>query len=63
MSAPTELTLDAEGKRALAAAARAFARAKRKGYVWVNDEGFYESHESQLAWLPPEPPNPDQLTF
>jgi hypothetical protein len=59
MSAPTEI--DVEGKRALAAAARAFARAKRKGYVWVNENGFYESHENQIAWLPPEPIHPDQL--
>jgi hypothetical protein len=61
MSALTDL--DPEGKRALAAAARAFARAQRKGYVWVNEDGFYESHEGQLAWVPSDPIHPDQLRF
>lgn len=63
MSARTELELDAEGKRALAAAARAFRRAQTKGYVWVNADGFFESHEGQISWVPPTPPNPDQLRF
>jgi len=63
MSARTELELDAVGKRALAAAARAFRRAQAKGYVWVNDDGFFESHEGQLEWLPPAPIHPDQLRF
>lgn len=54
--------VDREGKLALAAAARAFERAKRAGHVWISDEsGMYETIEGQLAWEPPPPIHPDQL--
>jgi hypothetical protein len=46
----------------LAPAARAWQRAKTKGYVWINDQTqMFETHESTLAWCPPEPIHPDQL--
>jgi hypothetical protein len=47
----------------LAPAARAFERAKRKGYAWVGESGAYETHEAQLAFTPAPPPNPNQLTL
>jgi hypothetical protein len=54
--------VDGEGKRALAAAARAFERAKKKGYVWISDEtGMFETIEGQIAFVPPPPANPNQL--
>lgn len=58
-----ELT-DAEGKKALAAAARAFARAQKDGLVWVNPQtGLFECEAEQL--IPPTPAwvNPNQLNF
>lgn len=55
--------MDPKGKKALAEAAKAFERAKRKGYVWVREDGAWESHESRLMFIPPAPPNPDQLRF
>lgn len=55
--------IDGEGLRALAAAARAFERAKKQGHVWLTLEGFYESHEGTLNYEPAEPKNPLQLTL
>jgi hypothetical protein len=49
------------GLSALGAAARAFAAAQGKGYVWIGDQGVFETCEE---WdLPPAPKvtNPDQL--
>jgi hypothetical protein len=46
---------------ALGAAARAFTAAQNKGYVWLGDEGLFETCEE---WdLPPAPKvlHPDQL--
>ena len=51
------------GMAALAAAARAFALAQRKGYVWLSEDGMFLTCEE---WgLPPAPKhdNPAQLTF
>jgi hypothetical protein len=47
----------------LAPAARAFERAKRKGYAWVGETGFFETHEAQGTFMPEPPPNPNQLTL
>jgi hypothetical protein len=55
--------LDKEGAAALAAAARAFARAQKKGYVWIGDQGTFETYENTLAFVPPPPIHPDQLRF
>lgn len=55
--------IDGQGLRALAAAARAFERAKAKGFVWMNDDGYFESHEGQLGFIEPRPKNPAQLRF
>jgi hypothetical protein len=49
------------GMSALGAAARAFTAAQNKGYVWLGDEGLFETCEE---WdLPPAPKvlHPDQL--
>lgn len=49
------------GLSALGAAARAFALAQSKGYVWIGEQGAFDTCEE---WdLPPAPkvPNPDQL--
>jgi hypothetical protein len=56
-----DLTIDRTGMSALGAAARAFAAAQRKGYVWVGEQGTFATCEE---WdLPPAPKvaNPDQL--
>jgi hypothetical protein len=53
--------LDREGVAALAAAARAFRKAKNKGYVWIGEQGMFETHEMTGAFVPAPPPNPDQL--
>jgi hypothetical protein len=45
----------------LAPAARAFERAKRKGYVWIGEQGTFETFEMFDDWEPSPPPNPDQL--
>jgi hypothetical protein len=47
--------------KGLAPAARAFEAAKRKGYVWIGEQGFFETHESEIGFWPEPPPNPDQL--
>lgn len=57
-----ELKLDREGLKALGAAARAFKLAQSKGYVWVSDQGTFDTCEGWLC--PPAPkrsPNPDQM--
>jgi hypothetical protein len=47
---------------ALAPAARAFTRAREKGYVWIDPQTqMFETHESTGAWCPPPPIHPDQL--
>lgn len=53
--------VDREGAAALAAAARAFRKAQNKGYVWIGEQGSFETHESTGAWTPPPPIHPDQL--
>jgi hypothetical protein len=53
-----------KGKAALAAAARAFTRAQTKGYVWISDEGTFETWEQTGLWAPAPPApsiNPGQL--
>lgn len=56
--------LDKEGVAALAAAARAFERAKKKGYVWIDDQTqMFLTYEADDLFMPPAPPNPDQLRF
>jgi hypothetical protein len=52
---------DPKGVEALRAAARAFTRAQVKGYVWISDQGTFETCEGWLS--PPEPKvaNPEQL--
>jgi hypothetical protein len=56
-----DLTIDRAGLSALGAAARAFAAGQRKGYVWIGEQGTFETCEEWLA--PPEPKvlNPEQL--
>jgi hypothetical protein len=49
------------GKAALAAAARAFDRAKRDGNVWLGDDGLFQTFEMFDDWTPAAPKNPDQL--
>lgn len=56
-----DLTIDRAGMKALTLAARAFARAQAKGYVWIGEDGLFDTCE---MWdLPPAPKvaNPDQL--
>lgn len=56
-----DLTVDRVGMKALGAAARAFTLAQTKGYVWIGEQGLFDTCEE---WdLPPAPktPNPDQL--
>lgn len=53
--------LDREGAAALAAAARAFRKAQNKGYVWIGEQGAFETHESTGAWTPPPLIHPNQL--
>ena len=53
--------IEKEGKAALAAAARAFTKAQKLGYVWISDDGTFETHEGQLGFVPPDPIHPDQL--
>lgn len=49
----------AAAMEALAAAARAFERAKGKGYVWLDGEtGLLFAIDADV---PPAPTNPDQL--
>jgi hypothetical protein len=50
-----------EAIAALAPAARAFERAKVKGYVWIGEQGSLLTHESEIAFTPPPPIHPDQL--
>lgn len=40
-----QLKLDREAAAALRASAAAFERAKRKGYVWIGEDGRYQTHE------------------
>jgi hypothetical protein len=47
---------------ALAPAARAFERAKKKGHVWVGKQGTLLTYEHTGMWRPSEPP-PHQLTL
>lgn len=50
------------GKAALAAAARAFARAQAKGYVWIGEQGAFETSESEIGGPPPsKSTHPGQL--
>jgi hypothetical protein len=56
-----DLTIDRAGMAALGGAARAFALAQRKGYVWIGEQGTFDTCEE---WdMPPAPKvaNPDQL--
>lgn len=53
-----DLTIDRAGMTALGAAARAFAAAQRKGYVWISDQGTFATCEE---WIEPKVANPDQL--
>ena len=55
------MTLDRKGTAALAAAARAFERAKGKGYVWLADDGSYATWEQTGIFQMPEPIHQDQL--
>lgn len=48
---------------ALAASARAFDKAKTKGYVWISDDGTYQTYEMFDGFRPSPGPNPDQLTI
>jgi hypothetical protein len=52
---------EAQGRAALAAAARAFDRAKRAGNVWLADDGSFHTYEQTGMWMPAPPKNPDQL--
>jgi len=55
-------TLVRETIAALAPAARAFDRAQRKGYAWIDpDQGCFFTHESDDLFRPAPPPNPEQL--
>jgi hypothetical protein len=46
----------------LAPAARAFERAKKKGYVWIDPQTqMFETYELTGAWRPSEPDHPGQL--
>lgn len=59
--------LDSEQRRAglsaLGASARAFALAQRKGYVWIGDQGVFETCEEWDVPPAPKVPNPEQLTL
>jgi hypothetical protein len=56
--------VDPKGKEALAAAARAFARAQKQGLVWVNAQtGLFECEQEQLCPPTPKWVNTDQLNF
>lgn len=46
---------------ALAASANAFDRAKVKGYVWIGEQGTFQTHEMYGGFVPPPPIHPDQL--
>lgn len=50
-----------KGKAALAAAARAFAKAQQQGNVWISDQGTFETFEMFENWAPAPSKNPDQL--
>jgi hypothetical protein len=50
-----------KGKAALAAAARAFARAQKHGHVWISDDGRFHTWEHTGMWTPAPPTNPAQL--
>jgi hypothetical protein len=58
-----DLNVDRAGMKALTSAARAFARAQSKGYVWIGEQGTFETCEGWMS--PPEPKtgNPDQLVI
>jgi len=57
-----DLTIDRTGMAALGAAARAFATAQRKGYVWVDEEqGTFATCEDWDVPPAPKVANPDQL--
>jgi hypothetical protein len=61
---PSQLTagLARETIAALAPAARAFERAKTKGYVQIcPDQGTFWSHESDDMFRPAPPKNPNQM--
>jgi hypothetical protein len=53
--------LERKGEAALAASARAFTKAQNKGYVWLSDDGVFETWEQTGMFCPAAPPNPDQL--
>ena len=53
--------VDRKGAAALAAAARAFERAKTKGYVWVDDQGSFATWDYTGIWQMPDPIHEDQL--
>lgn len=42
-------------------AARAFAKAQSRGHVWIGEQGTFETIESQIAYVPADPKDPDQL--
>lgn len=50
-----------EARAALDGPARAFRRAQKKGYVWIGEDGFFETHEGQLGFVPEPPAHPEQL--
>lgn len=47
--------------KVLAPAARAFAKAQKQGYVWIGEQGTFQTIEAFDAWEPKPPPHPDQL--
>lgn len=56
-----QLKLDPKGAAALRQAAAAFERAKRKGYVWIGEDGRYQTHEQFDMPVQPKVIHPDQL--
>jgi hypothetical protein len=54
--------LDKEARTALSEAAKAFERAKRKGYAWLADDGTFGTWEGQMDFMPaPSPPGQLEL--
>jgi hypothetical protein len=60
MAAVTQ-KLAREAITALAPPARAFARAQKLGYVWLGEQGTFETVDGTLCHDPKPPANPDQL--
>jgi hypothetical protein len=60
MTTPLTADLRRAGQAALAASARAFARAQKLGYVWIGEQGAFETHD-EIGGVPDSPNHPNQL--